>query len=44
MWIKTENASGILVQQGNHWKINLNEPYLYNKNDLTSWMFLDDCI
>jgi type III restriction enzyme len=47
-YIETENANGknliggILVQQGEHWKINLNETYIYDKNDLTAWTFLDD--
>ena len=47
-YIKTENESGknllggIIVQQGEHWKININETYLYDKNDLTGWTFLDD--
>jgi len=33
---------GIIVQQGEHWKINLEETYLYDKNNLTNWTFLDD--
>lgn len=47
-YIETENAKGknliggILVQQAEHWKINLNETYIYDKNDLTAWTFLDD--
>jgi type III restriction enzyme len=47
-YITTENAKGknliggILVQQAEHWKINLNEAYLYDKNNLTQWTFLDD--
>ncbi|TAE37102.1 MAG: hypothetical protein EAY66_06305, partial [Sphingobacteriales bacterium] len=47
-YMATENAKGknliggILVQQGNHWKINMNETYLYDKNDLTGWAFLAD--
>ena len=46
----TENAKGknliggILVQQAEHWKINMNETYLYDKNDLTNWKFLEDII
>jgi type III restriction enzyme len=49
-YIVTENSKGkkliggILVQQGDHWKINLNETYLYDKNDLTTWTFLDDLV
>ncbi len=49
-YIATENAKGkkltggILVQQGDHWKINRNETYLYDKNDLTNWRFLEDII
>lgn len=49
-YIETENAKGknltggILVQQGEHWKINRNETYLYDKNDLTNWRFLEDII
>ena len=49
-YIETENAKGknliggILVQQAEHWKINLNETYLYDKNDLTNWKFLEDII
>ena len=49
-YIKTENESekkllgGIIVQQGNHWKINLKETYLYDKNDLSNWTFLEDII
>lgn len=49
-YIATENAKGkkltggILVQQAEHWKINLNETYLYDKNDLTNWKFLEDII
>lgn len=47
-YIKSENikgkkiVGGILVQQAEHWKINLNETYLYDKNDLTNWKFLED--
>lgn len=49
-YIETENAKGkkltggILVKQGEHWKINMNETYLYDKNDLTKWRFLADII
>lgn len=49
-YIETENAKGknliggILVQQAEHWKINLDETYLYDKNDLTNWKFLEDII
>jgi len=49
-YIKKENESdinllgGIIVQQGKDWKVNLNEIYLYDKNDLTNWTFLDDII
>lgn len=49
-YLANENAKGknltggILVQQSEHWKINLNETYLYDKNDLTTWTFLDDII
>jgi type III restriction enzyme len=52
-YVETENENnedgrdligGILVQQGEHWKINQNEVYFYDKNDLTSWQFLDDII
>jgi type III restriction enzyme len=49
-YIETENAKGknliggILVQQAEHWKINLNETHLYDKNDLTNWKFLEDII
>ena len=49
-YIATENSKGkkltggILVQQGEHWKINMNETYLYDKNDLTNWRFLEDII
>jgi type III restriction enzyme len=49
-YIETETAKGknlvggILVQQAEHWKINLNETYLYDKNDLTNWTFLEDII
>jgi type III restriction enzyme len=47
-YIETENVKGknliggILVQQAQHWKINVSKTYLYNKNDLTNWKFLDD--
>ncbi len=37
-------VGGIVVQQSDHWKINQNEVYFYDKNDLTSWQFLDDII
>lgn len=49
-YMLTENAKGknliggILVQQAEHWKINMNETYLYDKNDLTNWKFLEDII
>ena len=49
-YIDTENKAGknlmggILVKQGEHWKINLNKIYLYDKNDLTNWTFLEDII
>ena len=49
-YIKKENENdknllgGIIVQQGKDWKVNLNEIYLYDKNDLTNWTFLDDMI
>jgi len=35
---------GIVVQQGKFWKIYLSETYLFNKNDLANWSFLDDII
>jgi type III restriction enzyme len=47
-YIETENAKGknliggILVQQAEHWKINLNKIYLFDKNNLTNWTFLED--
>ena len=49
-YIESENAKGkkliggILVQKAEHWKINLNETYLYNENDLSNWTFLEDII
>jgi type III restriction enzyme len=50
LYIATENTKGknllggILVQQGLHWKINANQTYLYDHNDLSNWMFLEDLI
>ena len=49
-YIERENAKGknliggIIVQQAEHWKINLNETYLYDKNDMTNWKSLEDII
>jgi len=47
-YIREENGKGkqlvggIVVEKDGSWRVNSNENYIYNENDLNDWAFFED--